>query len=321
MRWKTQVLAALAVIGLGTALVLTRDRNPGPAPQNAPPQGETPAVQPDMPVVVGKLTDEQTAEHRKVRSPLLKEWLDGIEACVDGGLKDDPDMPRLMGALTHGILSAPIPQGHVILEPPQDAVFVSVIPTVPGDEKISPQWGAILQKNHAMAWFLPETNVIILRGDAKITKLWRGILFLHELDHADAYNTRHYDYTDIKVFCHEERKVHERQNRWVRTLGGKRYDMVVEREMERQRDVLRKVNQRPGEAFAPIEGYDTLLDDIFGPSLSEREKDWRMTQVHIDAQFRLSDQLGGTDDEKAERRALFLKTVYVGAGLFQGQGK
>lgn len=319
MKNRTKIAAGLACILILVAVCMILPRKPlkQHAQNVAPTGGQLPdAAHPMM--VVGKMSEETVNLEKKKRAPVLDEWLQSVKVVIEK--TQDKRAIELMNALAVGRLCMPTKDGFAFLESPAEDFWIAVIPILPEDIALNPRF-AQNGETYAGATFSPETNVMILQA-AKLTPKLRGVLFLHELDHADRFFTTRYDWKDPRTFCHEERKVHEDQNRWFSQLGGKPYDTVVNTEVERQKKFLAEKKMEIGVAFLEHEPSYPKLDAIFGKSLSKQETDFRSTQVWIHAQFRLIEGVADVPDEaKDERKALFLKTIYHTGGILEQLNK
>ncbi len=257
------------------------------------------------------LTSVVEAELKR-RMPLYKEWLMAAAEVAD--LSGDEEAKQTFYYMaTGGMLAAPVEQGFVVIRPsPEPEATVVLVPLIEEDAKILPN---LVHHSHAFALYLPEHRSIVLRTNVQATKVWKGIVFLHESAHAMAYGTKPYDHQDVKTFCEKERDVHTFQNRLVEKIGGKRYRVAVAEEIESQKAEAKKLGDVVGHVIYGRQQNYPIMDDIFGPPLSEVEADFRATQVWIHAAFTIIDETFPAE-ERENRKALFLKVLYAERGMF-----
>lgn len=213
--------------------------------------------------------------------------------------------------------------GHIaakVLWAAEGPIVVWMIPMLPEDMKLGESWQRYAESKSVGAGYDPETSWIILRSEP-MSPVWKGIVLLHEAEHARAYTSEHYDWQDAKTFCYKERDTHILQNRLMGKIGGATYRKIIDAEIDRMRRKIAEKNLPIGTAFPNREKYYPDLDrmDVFGPALSDLERDMRGTHVWIHAIFDWIDlDLPGTVEDKEDRKALFLKTIYRKGGVLPG---
>lgn len=313
-----------AVLVLSAALIGLRALNN--KEQETKPVSEKPAD--NTPVT--KAADEEEfgpgiGDKKEERERLRKEWLDSMDqvARVTG----DEDAKAVAGFVRdNNILAAP----HVIREGPEKGLRASktleagrtetwfaLIPMMAGDETLGGGWKRFAQ-GKAGAVYKPDVRCMILPAQ-EIGGEWKGVTLLHEGFHALQIMAEGYDWTDVRTFCHKERQTHQFQNKIMKKLGGARYDMAVKAEMQQVREKLAKEGKPFWPNYVQRGEYNPLLDDVFGKARSQLDQDMRQTHVWIDAVFRLVDEeTKGSVDEKEERKALILKTIYAEGGVLPG---
>ncbi len=314
-RWKKYGIVGLAIFtGVAISFALLTPIPPTPETHKNSVLVERDEDQPGQVMIIqGQLPPTEVALQQAKRSLVLQEWLQGVGEVIEKTNKDEGVM-KLLNALAVGRLCMPVENGVLFLESAEGMEhWIAVTPVLPEDRKIPGL--APTGITRAGATFSPATNVMMLH-DTNMSKTWRGILFLHELDHADRFFTDRYNWQDIRTYCHEELKVHKDQNRWVSKIGGERYLALVNVETNRQRKTLEEEGIQLGQGFPQRTEYDPALDDIFGPALSKDEKDFRQTQVWMHGHFNLLDSIADASDEvKDELKAIFLKTLYRDGGI------
>jgi len=200
-------------------------------------------------------------------------------------------------------------------------------------------WAAhYLQDPVMTANFHPGKGGMILRRTQEYSDLWLGMIFLHETRHARVYLKEHPEWVkswiktgepDPLLFCQDEASCHIFQGELFRKVGGKPYRLLVEEFAHKLNLVaprpLKEVFNLPVQSDQLYQYPDPMealgdtdmksvvmkIDEIFGPSLSEREAISRISLIMIDAMFLLADRLA-TDP-------LAAKTAYLG-NLYQIQG-
>lgn len=212
---------------------------------------------------------------------------------------------------SNGVLSRPLSEGAQLLESPKGQSYFMLVPLIPGDETISPYWAQKATGHGAVAYFLPDKKVIVLRSNISFSPIWTGIVGLHEGNHARVFLTRPYAWQDPKIYSYKEKDTHTFQNQLARKLGGKMYKSILEEEVRRLLEGIGK--KRIGEVFLSRTEYNPLLDEAFGPAQSDVERNFRQTSTWIDANFELIDRL--YKGNKEDRKAKLLHTLYQDAGI------
>jgi|GEM_PF-6377593 len=194
--------------------------------------------------------------------------------------------------------------------------WIFATPLIAGDEFKSAEWNRIMKSLPAAGMFLPDINTLVVDGVTPFSEFTKGILALHEGRHAQRFVTDKYDWKDTRTFCCQERDTHEFQNRLTATIGGKKYQDLLGREVARLKAELDGAGIPVGIGMAPRSPYHAEFDEIFGPALSDKDRKFRETSFWIDANFRLLEKYSKGD--VAEQKALFLKTTYAEGGLLPG---
>jgi hypothetical protein len=160
------------------------------------------------------------------------------------------------------------------------------------------------------AMYNPDMRTLVVL-DVPISPDWKGIVLLHEGDHAAAMTYAPYDWRDDAEFCRAERDTHEFENDLVLALGGPAYLKLLNQEVARLRTNSEK--KAIGTSFPNRLKYYDDLDPIFGPARSDFEKALRATHVWLHACFVLleRDYKGDVQEQKAK----LLYSGYVRSGI------
>lgn len=164
--------------------------------------------------------------------------------------------------------------------------------------------------SQAGAMFLPDENMVLLKGADQLSETWRGINGLHEGDHALTFNKEHYRWRDSNEYCRRERDTHEFQNVLMVEVGGRVYETALDSEKERMKAVLTEAGLKPGEYSVGRTAYDPRLDQAFGTASSTFEQDLRATAFWIHAAFDLiDDSIMDRQRAEEEKAAFYCTTV------------
>jgi len=212
-------------------------------------------------------------------------------------------------------LAEPDLQGSRFLETANGSLWFILVPIVVGDNSKGPMWQAYYSKmgSGGVANFQPDVRAIVIKSHIKMTPTWRGIVLLHEGRHAKEFITRQYDWQDPETYCNEERDTHDLQNLLVMGIGGEKYKTFVNTLAEEMEAELKEKGFSPGEASVSRSKNYPELDEIFSPSLSTLERDFRETSVWIHANFLMLEKK--FKNKADEKKSLFLKTRYASKGI------
>lgn len=147
--------------------------------------------------------------------------------------------------------------------------------------------------------YLPKMKTMVVQVRYRQSPTWTALDIIHEGLHA----RRHLidgviiDET-MDARSDEELRVHEIEQRMLRSLGGSVYSNVVVLEKQRITNLLASVGEKFGEVFCTQEGYDTNLDLAFGPPASTEEKVNRSGYVNADASLGLLNEMYAGDPVK-----------------------
>lgn len=212
----------------------------------------------------------------------------------------------------NSVLAEPEPRGVRFVEGAENNKrWFAIIPLVVGDENLGPNVRRFTSANDpGFAHFLPDQRAMIVKSHVRISPLWRGIITLHEGNHALEFISERYNWRDQKIFCEKERDTHNFQNRVTEKIGGESYRVFLASLASEIKQEMQKKGVPLGQGIWHRSHSFPELDAIFGPPESGLERDFRETSVWIHAYFVLYESVFGKDAE--EKKALFLKTLYKG---------
>lgn len=202
------------------------------------------------------------------RYQMRDEWFGAAEEIVQK-TKDKEAREVLEFMKSHSILSIPIPTGVYTLEDSSEGFFL--VPLLHGDERVSQLWRDIVSASPLAGPNIHmEDHMVILRDTSELSRLWKGIYFLHEMHHV-----REAAHGKGKIGHEEEREATEFQNRLMILVGGRRYQLLLDREVKRL-----------GQSHGPEPGpYNPVLDEILGMAKSHTERILRQKYLWIHAHF------------------------------------
>lgn len=212
--------------------------------------------------------------------------------------------------LFHTILAEPKSDGtFCTLEDSVTPTWVACLPLLSEDAMLCEAWQRELHQGFGVS-FRPDCRTMILKGNVAFTPQWKGILLLHEGDHATTFTREPYNWHNARIYVSRERDTHAFQNRLVWLIGGREYQDRVEGEAERLVHTDR---------WTWDEGWPTGLDRIFGAAASEKEYGIRFAHWMVHTGFRACERVSETDDEMQNRQTSFLYEVYHQHGILDGK--
>ncbi len=303
------ILAAIA-IGCDSTTTNSKEnqvRSSRSEAQQKPQNLVEPAQPPDM-MEIQKLVIQ--------RQPIKNKWVECAEKIAR--IAHDQQADLVMDLLKNNtLLCMPSDQGVKFLEgatPGKPWIgFVSILPE---DQLPSDHWRELANSHNFGAIFAPEAMTIIVRENMPCSPIWKGIILLHEGDHAGHMIYAPYDWHNSTIFSMAERDTHEFQNRIMSIIGGEAYADLIDQEVNRLRNATIKDGGKIGEFIPSRTKYDSQLDVIFGPAESEFERDMRETHVWIHAMFTLIDRDFKGDKERVKTDILY--TLYLRDGIIKG---
>lgn len=186
----------------------------------------------------------------------------------------------------------------------KEAKSLLIICLMPGDENTSPEWFETTDNSFA-AWFMGDDSmsIIVLRAQAQMSDIWKGLLFLHEGFHAMAHVKKFFaeEKDPLRHRVIEEYFAYAMEFNLLRKHGGKAYETLLDQEVVR----IKKTDK-----IGPEYGmYEKELTHIFGVAVSQRETFLRETIFWLNAQFqKIADEV--TPEKVDDAIATFLLGCY-----------
>lgn len=218
----------------------------------------------------------------------------------------------------NGILAVPQEQGMQVLEAKEReegfTLFIIPLSEVPQSSDLWRQY----KDSSTVAVYNSDHHSMIIKTTEEVTPSWRGIILLHEADHAYLNLTGATpDRQNDQMYVQEEIEVHQFENRIITLLGGKAYEAVLENEIKR----ISVDYERNEKGWAVPGAIDlTDLNPIFGPPASELERKLRGSHVWMHALFRWADRK--FDPATAQHnKEVFMHNLYKSKGSFGKEGQ
>jgi hypothetical protein len=247
----------------------------------------------------------------KKRSAIKAEWLKCTREVTNK--INDKEATEIFQFLDKNlILAEPCAEGIKFIEGSKSTSWLAIVPLQAGDDKFSEQWQEAFTKN-AIAYFVNQIRAIIIKSHVAFSPAGKAIIFLHEGYHGCAFIEQPYEQQDEKEFCYEEVRAHTFQNKVMSLMGGKRYQEILDREVER---ISADTTKSGNEISLPNRtDYNQDLAAIFGEPASGLEKDYIQTSIWIHAIFVFLDERhkGKAEDLKA----IFLRSLYKDMEIFE----
>lgn len=223
---------------------------------------------------------------------------------------NDTEARELLEVAKHSVVAIPTETGVLIIGKKTDDTAPRIIPLLPSDKQYT-LWKGFFTET-AMADFVSLYGAsIVLRNDAPISPLFRGIIFAHETRHLRFFQEHPYEIRSNRAYCEEERDTHEFENRLLLKIGGEPYKQLLLKEINH----LSAKQSAEGVSFPLKAAYNYELDKIFGPALSDSERATREAALLIDTVFRFID--AHFNGDKKEPKTEFLCQIYISQGILQ----
>lgn len=260
------------------------------------------------PASIGKTT--VVNEHKAV----AKEWIAALGREVVEKTKD-PQAEEIFEMLRgNNEVVLPNDTGFSFVGKDIESEPIRILPLLPSDKQYTfPLWQRFFQSDIAAA-FVADEHVVVIKEDAPISSVFKGLILVHEGNHALLYLEHPYIELSNKVFSEEERDTHEFVARLMAMIGGAPYEQLLLSEVQRMRTTAKQTTE--GIQFSPSGKYHYELDSIFGPALSDSEKYKREKLLWLDTVFHFIDAYyNGNKDEKEKVKADFLLSIYIAQGM------
>ena len=201
--------------------------------------------------------------------------------------------------LKKATLGIPIKDGVRCKESINLEETLKIIFVRPSDSNLHAIYHNFIYKTKYISSFYPSQRAIFIREKDKVTKLWKGLILLHEACHIKKEDNN-------KNSVEEEREVFEFEIGLLKIIGKRDYEEVV---CSLMNSIEKDFNKDSLIAQYKTPVYDTRLNRIFGRPLSRREKDLRMTPIFTDSAFRVIDKKF-TKPESDREKNLLLRAIY-----------
>lgn len=258
--------------------------------------------------------DAEVAKMVTQRKAIIQEWIAQADAIAQK--TKNPQAIKIVDLLkTNGVMCRPNENGIQFLEGATPGkTWVGFVPIMKNEVMPNQKWKDMAESNDgAGAHYIADANTIVLLDSTPTSPIFKGIILLHEGNHAAIALFNPYDQSDLRLFCYDERDTHEFQNSLMAAVGGKVYQDMLNKEIQRMKDIDDKNGIRHADAFTGRGPYNPELDKIFGPAQSQVERDLRQTHIWIHAVFTMIDMYGSGDKE--DNKARFLRTMYHRQGM------
>lgn len=159
----------------------------------------------------------------------------------------------------------------------------------------------------AIAVYIPDIRAIVIR-DVPMSPTWKGIILLHEGDHAMATTSRPYNWQDPWLYSVAERDTHTFENQIAAALGGEKYRKLLEQEVKRVHAGM--IQMQGAKSWPSRTDYHQELDVVFGRAESQLERDVRETHLWIHAIFVAMEETY-PQDYAAQQQAKLLSVEYA----------
>lgn len=203
---------------------------------------------------------------------------------------DDPEAIYLSNwMIQRKVAGMPDGDGAADLEPLKPDRLL-LIPLLPGDEKQGGEWSDIMAQ-HTLAEANVVLSVIYIKS-RNFTEVDQGIIGLHELYHVCYQKMDAAAIPDAGTLAKAkiELPAWELEFRIIRKIGGQAYADLLARRKAWIIAEMAKNNQQLGR-WIPWGGpYYPELSSIFGPPLSQKEREYRMVKLTEAAYFSLLEE-------------------------------
>ncbi len=194
----------------------------------------------------------------------------------------------------------PAVQGFTPIQGPE-VPSIFIIPILSGEENLNETTKELtIVKSQGARFTENIPGRIYFDGTMEMSELWKGLILLHELNHADNYTGSKYP-SDHSEHWEEEVDVFMFEHQLLGIIGGDAYKTYANRQLGRLLDEYKKSGQR---IIPPITDLD-LLDTILVKSLSNDEVKARTSVVFMDIVFKMFDEMYPSNARK--EKASFLQ--------------
>ncbi len=245
---------------------------------------------------------------------VARNWLAALEHEVVEKTKD-PQAKEIFEMLKEkSEVVLPNDTGFSFIDKHLNSKAIRVLPLLPSDKQYAfPLWQRFFQSDIAAA-FVSDERLVVIKEDAPTSSVFKGLILVHEGNHALKYLEHPYTERSNKVFSEEERDTHEFVARLLAKIGGAPYEQLLSSEVQRMTTTAKQTTE--GMRFSSSGKYHEELDNIFGPALSDSERYKREKLLWLDTVFHFVDKYyTGTSEEKEGVKAQFLLEIYISQGM------
>lgn len=256
--------------------------------------------------------DKTTAVNK--HKVVAEEWLDALGREVVEKTKD-PQAEKIFEMLrANNEVVLPNDTGFSFIGKDIESEPIRILPLLLSDKQYTfPLWQRFFQSDIAAA-FVSDERLVVIKEDAPTSPVFKGLILVHEGNHALRYLEHPYTERSNKAFSEEERDTHEFVARLMAMIGSTPYEQLLSSEVRRMTTTVKQTAE--GMQFSPSGKYHEELDTIFGPALSDSEKYKREKLLWLDTVFHFIDAYYvGNKDEKEGVKAEFLLNIYIAQGM------
>ncbi len=214
--------------------------------------------------------------------------------------------------MERAVVVVPIQNGIWIPPFVDDTDSVRIVPLELSDEKYD-FWKKRFMDAPEAASYSPTQRMFVLHSYVKVSPKISGLIWAHEGDHAHTNAKNSYWPKTKQAFCEQERDTHEFQYRLTADIGGASYKKLLQEEVGVMYEMVKNSSKIIGTSFPTLFGYQKALDSVFGPALSDFERDFRNTHLWTDTIFHFIDKYFTGDKER--QKAAVLCAIYDELGV------
>jgi len=237
----------------------------------------------------------KTGKQLFFRYQLVEEKIDALEytSVVSGDKRLREHIEMIQGRY-HAVI--PTDDDNTdLLSAAGDVPKMLILVLVPGDAQYT-AWKDFIETDDTYGLFYRNPNLVVLKKHDRMSKLFSGIIFGHELDHAKySFENGHVAKKTSEMKVKEEVAVHTFELGLVSKAGGKKYHDLVRRTIKKyaHKTIVTKSRLK----FPSID-YPKEMDAIFGVSLSKFEEVFRQKAFREDVIFHYLEQIRPKDSDK-----------------------
>jgi hypothetical protein len=273
---------------------------------------------PAIAVKDGVLSVEQREQEIQKRKPLMDEAFVFAQEIVDK--TQDEDAKAVLEYLQESaFLCAPYPHpakmATIVLESgnKNSQTHLGIVPLANGDQKISNAWSEAYEAKTVSAFTgSDQFPMIILGSQINLPQIWKGLIFLHEGNHALAHAAGIADDIDDELLKRAiwEFHAYQMEVNLISKLFDKAYEKVLEQEIRRL-EMQYKIDE--GIIMPDFEAAAANLVGIFGPVQSHIDEGVRGSILWIHAVFRILEK--HYPEDPTTEKINFLWTMYKDGNL------